>query len=95
MKTYIDGDGFLTIFDNKFDEAICSKLGIDIMFKKIKWDRKEIELETKKKKKKKKNIDFVWIFIDSDWPYINNKQVVIIKQSDASKYTNVKSLFGA
>jgi len=54
MKTYIDGDGFLTIFDNKFDEAICSKLGIDIMFKKIKWDRKEIELETKKKKKKKK-----------------------------------------
>jgi len=96
--TYINEDGFLTGFDTEFAEAICSKLGIDIVFKEIKWDEKEMELETK-------SIDCIWnsltvteprreIF-EFTRPYINNKQVVVIRRSDASKFTDAKSLSGA
>ncbi|OUM59044.1 hypothetical protein PIROE2DRAFT_15531 [Piromyces sp. E2] len=96
--TYYDDNGILTGFDTEFAEGVFSKFSIDVIFKEIKWDMKEEELNSK-------NIDCVWnsltltearreIF-EFTLPYINNKQVVVIRRSDASKYPDAKSLSGA
>jgi len=96
--TYIDNFDDLTGFDIEFAEAICSKLGIDIIFKEITWSMKESELESK-------NIDCVWSALtvteprrkifEFTRPYINNKQAVVIRRSDNSKFTDAKSLSSA
>jgi len=93
--TYCDNIGDLTGFDIEFAEAVCSKLGIDIVFKEIKWSMKESELESK-------SIDCVWSALTVTEPrrnifeftrsYIYNKQAVVIRRSDASKFTDTKSL---
>ncbi|KAG4100417.1 periplasmic binding protein-like II [Neocallimastix lanati (nom. inval.)] len=96
--TYYDNSSDLTGFDIEFAEAICSKLGVDIIFKEISWDMKETELETK-------NVDCVWSAFtitetrlqsfEFTRPYLHNKQVVVIRRSDVSKFTDTKSLSGA
>jgi len=85
----------LTGFDTEFAKAVGSKLGIDIIFKEIIWSEKEKELDSK-------NIDCIWnsltvteerhkLFKFSHI-YLSNYQAVIIRKSDASKYTNLESL---
>lgn len=95
---YKTEDGELVGFDTEYAEAVCEKLGVEPEFVEINWETKEIELADKK-------IDCIWngftireelkeklTFTD---PYIKNKQVVVIKKSDAEKYTDAASLEGA
>ncbi len=85
-------------FDTEFAEAVCEKLGVTPVFQEIDWDNKEIEL-------KGKSIDCIWNgFTVNDErkaeltfskSYMMNKQAVIIKKSNASKYTTLESLKSA
>jgi len=92
---YIDDDGELTGFDIEFAKSVCSKLGIDIVFKEIEWSKKELELQTK-------SIDCVWnaltvteerreIF-EFTRVYLNNRPAVVIRRCDASKFPDIQSL---
>jgi ABC-type amino acid transport substrate-binding protein len=93
--SYYDDYGELTGFDTEFAKTVCSKLGIDAIFKKIDWDKKEEELNNK-------NIDCIWDsltvteerrkYIKFSNPYLTNRQAVLIRSSDASKFTNLNSL---
>jgi len=93
--SYYDEYGELTGFDTEFAKAACSKLGIDAIFKKIDWTKKEEELRNK-------DIDCVWEaltvteerqnYFKFSSPYLSNRQTVIIRSSDATKFTDTKSL---
>jgi len=93
--TYTNDYGELTGFDIEFAKMVCSNLGVDVSFKKIDWSLKESELNNK-------TIDCVWdsltvseerrkIFKFS-YVYLSNQQVIIIRKTDAEKYTNAESL---
>jgi len=96
--TYIDDDGELTGFDTEFTLAVCSKLGIDVVFREIDWSLKDKELNSK-------NIDCVWNsmtlteerrkYFEFSRVYINNRQAVVIRRADASKYPDAQSLSSA
>ena len=96
--SYYDNDGELIGFNIEMAKAICLNLGIDVKFKTIEWDKKETELNNK-------NIDCLWNSlavteerqknIDFSHVYLTNKQVIVIRTSDASKFTNTKSLSNA
>jgi len=95
--SYLD-DGELTGFEIEFAKAVCSRLSIDVVFKEIKWNMRETELNSK-------SIDCVWNSftvteercktIEFSRVYMNNRQVVVIKKSDTSKFPDAKSLSGA
>lgn len=95
---YLDDSGKLVGFDTELAEAVCEKLGVKPEFVEINWDTKETEL-------KAKSIDCIWNGftitderkenLEFSRPYIENKQVVVIKKSNADKYTDTKSLSGA
>jgi len=97
MTTY-DEYGELTGFDTELAKSVCSMLGIDIVFKVIEWDKKEMELNNK-------NIDCVWNsltvteerrnYFEFSLVYLSNRQAVVIRRSDASKFPDTKSLSGA
>jgi len=92
--SYYDKNGELTGFEIEFAKAVCEKLGIDAEFKPTYWNKKEIEL-------KKRNIDCIWssLSVSEDRRsnikfsrvYMSNRQVIIIKKSNASKYTNLQN----
>jgi polar amino acid transport system substrate-binding protein len=95
---YYDETGELVGFDTEFAEAACEKLGLTPDFRIINWDTKETELAAK-------NIDCIWngltvteerreymAFSDS---YLRNRQVVVVRAADASKYTDAASFAGA
>ena len=95
---FYDAGGNLTGFDTEFAIALCAKLGVEADFVEINWDTKEVELAAK-------NIDCIWNgltvteerrqnieFTDS---YIKNKQVVVIRKADESKFTSIASLADA
>ena len=95
---YTDDNGNFTGFDTELAIAVCEKLGVTPEFVEIDWDAKEIELNSK-------NIDCIWNGftiteerkenISFTKPYIENKQVVVIKKADAEKYTDAASLSAA
>lgn len=95
---YIGDDGELTGFETEFAEAVCEKLGVEPEFQKIDWETKEVELNAK-------TIDCIWngMTIDEDrkknmdisTPYMENKQVMVVKSENLSKYTTEESLEGA
>ncbi len=95
---YTNDEGKFVGFDTEFAEAVCAKLGVEPEFVEINWDTKEIELAAK-------TIDCIWNGftmteereenLDFTIPYILNKQVVVIRKADASKYTDTASLSGA
>lgn len=95
---YFDDNKKLVGFDTELAEAVCEKLGIEPEFVEINWDTKETEL-------KAKSIDCIWngftitderkANLEFTKPYIENKQVVVIKKSNADKYKDTKSLAGA
>ena len=95
---YTNESGEFVGFDTDFAKAVCEKLGVEPEFVEINWDTKETELSAK-------SIDCIWngftitderkenlAFTD---PYIENKQVVVIRAKDADKYTSTESLKAA
>ncbi len=95
---YFDDEGSLIGFDTEFAKAVCEQLGVTPEFVEIDWDTKEIELNNK-------NIDCIWNGftitpereenLDFSIPYMNNKQVVVVRAADAETYTDVASLADA
>lgn len=95
---YMDDSGKLTGFETEFTTAVCEKLGVEPNFQKIDWDSKEVELNSK-------TIDCIWNGLtisderketmDISVPYMENKQVMVVKAENASKYTSADALNGA
>ena len=85
-------------FDIELAEAVADYLNVDVEFQEIDWNAKETLLENG-------TIDLIWngMTITDDRaaamcisvPYLYNKQVAIIKKSDASKYTSKESMKNA
>ncbi len=89
-----DGDNW-TGFDADVARAVCEKLGVTAEFVEINWNTKIEELNSK-------TIDCIWngFTIDEDiakqitytQKYMENKQVIVVRSEDASKYTDLASL---
>lgn len=83
-------NGELIGFETDFAKAVCDKLGVEADFQEINWDSKEVELSSKK-------IDCIWngMTITDDLksnlsvslPYMENRQVLIVKSDNVDKYT--------
>ena len=85
----------LTGFDTEFAQAVAEKLGVEVEFVEINWDRKFEELDAK-------TIDCVWNGMTiteealanasvSD-PYIKNAQVLVMKSSKIADYADITSI---
>ncbi len=95
---YKDDSGELTGFETEFATAVCEKLGVEPVFQKIDWDSKEVELNAK-------TIDCIWngltiteerqANMDISVPYMENKQVMVVKSENVDKYTSADALSGA
>ena len=100
--SYEDADGNLIGFDVDLAKAVCAELGITPEFVLIDWNTKEAKLEAK-------TIDCIWngmtitderlAAMEITIPYLNNKQVAVIRKADIEKYktTNdmVEAIIGA
>ena len=95
---YLADDNSLTGFDTDFAVAVCEKLGVKAKFVEINWETKEVELNAK-------NIDCIWNGftidderkekVDFSIPYLVNKQVIVVKDSNAEKYSTIDKMAGA
>lgn len=95
---YFDENNKLVGFETEFAEAVCKKLGITPKFQEINWNSKETELNAG-------NIDCIWngMTIDDDRkanmgisnPYMENKQVLVVKAENLEKYSTAEGLKGA
>lgn len=91
-------DGSWTGFDAEFAEAVAAKLGVKVEFVEIDWDNKFLELKTNA-------IDCIWngMTITDDRkatmgisvPYMENKQVMVVKKDNAEKYSTAEGVKGA
>lgn len=92
---YYDSNNVLTGFDTEFAQQVCEKLGVNPKFQVIEWEQKESEL-------KSRTIDCIWNGLTvteerkdnmafSD-PYVDNRQVLIIKKDNAEKYAQETDL---
>ncbi|MCM1334722.1 MAG: transporter substrate-binding domain-containing protein [Bacteroides sp.] len=94
---YYDENGELTGFETEFAEALCAKLGVTPKFQEIDWNQKETEL-------KSKAIDCIWngLTVTEDRkenmaftdPYVDNRQVLVIRKENADKYVAESDLAG-
>lgn len=85
-----NAEGKLVGFDTDLAKKVAEKLGLEIEFVEIVWETKEVELTTK-------NIDLIWNGLtiteerqesmEITAPYMKNKQVAVIRKTDAAKYT--------
>ena len=99
---YKDNDGKLIGFDIELAEAVADELDLEVEFKEINWATKEAEL-------KSKTIDCIWngmtiteerkAEMEVSIPYMNNKQVAVIRKADKELYKTTedmkKALLGA
>ena len=95
---YYDESGKLIGFETEFAEAVCKKLGVEPKFQVIDWEQKENEL-------KSRTIDVIWngLTVTEErkenmafsTAYVSNKQVIVIKDSNAAKYATVEGMAGA
>ena len=95
---YFDENNKLTGFETEFAEAVCKKLGLTPKFQEIDWSAKETELNSG-------NIDCIWngMTITDERketmgisnPYMENKQVLVVKAENAEKYATAEGLTGA
>lgn len=95
---YLDDSGKLVGFETEFTEAVCEKLGVKPKFQEINWGVKEVEL-------KSKTIDLIWNgmtvkpelaeHMSFSTTYLKNRQSVLIKKDNASKYPDMASLGSA
>jgi len=93
--SYYKDNGELTGFDIEFAKALCQRLDLEPEFKVIFWNKKELEL-------KKRNIDCIWNGLSVTEErrnnmkfthvYMSNKQIIMIRKSDESKYSNLENL---
>ena len=97
-----DEDDELVGFDIELAKAVADYYGLEVEFKLINWDTKEAELESKA-------IDCIWngMTITDERkenmaisiPYMNNKQVAVIRKEDKDLYKTKddmkKALLGA
>lgn len=82
-------------FDTELAKAFCEELGVEADFVEIEWNNKFTDL-------KAKNIDCIWngMTITAEAKensavskaYLSNKQVVVCKADNASKFTDVNSI---
>ena len=99
---YKDNDGNLIGFDIDLAKAVGEYFGIPVEFKEINWATKEAELESKA-------IDCIWngmtiteerkAAMEITIPYMNNKQVAVIRKEDKDLYKTTddmkKAIIGA
>lgn len=88
---YLKDDGELTGFETEFARAVCEKLNLNPVFKEIDWNSKEVELNSK-------TIDCIWngLTITDERketmtisnPYMENKQVIVVKSENVDKYSD-------
>ena len=91
---YFEGST-LVGFDTELAIAFCEEIGVDYEFVEIEWSNKFIDLESS-------TIDVIWngMTITDEVkektavsnPYLENKQVVVCKKENASKFTNTASV---
>ena len=82
-------------FDIELAKLVAKDLGVDVKFQLISWNSKETELSSR-------NIDLIWNGLTIDkgrleqfcisTPYMNNKQIAIIRKKDKDKYTNIDNI---
>ena len=95
---YEDNDGNLIGFDIELAKAVAEFFEIDVEFKVINWNTKEAELESK-------TIDCIWngmtitpqrqAEMEVTIPYMNNKQVAVIRKEDAEIYKTTADMANA
>ncbi len=95
---YQNDAGELIGFDIELAEAVAEKLNLKADFQKIEWNAKEAKLETKV-------IDCIWngltitperlSAMEISIPYLNNKQVAVVRVADKDKYTTLESMSNA
>ncbi len=94
---YLDGTTLIG-FDIELAKAVCDYYKIQLETVKINWDTKEDELNAG-------NIDVIWNGftytdqraekVDFTNFYLTNRQSIVIRKADASKYTDYKAMKGA
>ncbi len=95
---YFDDNNQLTGFETEFATAVCKKLGLTPKFQEIDWSAKETELNSG-------NIDCIWngMTITPERqetmgisnPYMENKQVLVVKSENLDKFSDSANLAGA
>lgn len=95
---YKDDAGELIGFDIELAKAVAEKLDIEVEFKEIEWNSKESLLAGK-------SIDCIWngmtiteerkANMEVSIPYLNNKQVAVIRQEDKDKYKTTDDMSAA
>lgn len=85
-------------FDIELAKLVAKDLGVDVKFQLISWSAKETELSSK-------NIDLIWNGLTIDdgrleqfcisTPYMNNKQIAIIRKKDKDKFTDIDNIKNA
>lgn len=94
---YFNDNGDLVGFETEFAKAVCEKLGYEAKFQEINWDAKETELNSGA-------IDCIWngMTITPERkenmgisnPYMQNKQVLVVKAENAEKFADKAALAG-
>ena len=95
---YFDDNGELVGFETEFAKAVCDKLGLEPKFQEIDWNTKETELNSKA-------IDCIWngMTITDERkenmgisePYMQNKQVLVVKAENLEKFSDAANFAGA
>ena len=95
---YKDEAGTLVGFDIELAEAVAEFLDLEVKFELIEWSAKEAKLEGG-------SIDCIWngmtiteerlAAMEISIPYLNNKQVAVIRKADKDKYTTTESMKNA
>ena len=95
---YKDEAGKLIGFETEFAEAVTAKMGVTPVFQVIEWASKEIELNAKK-------IDAIWNgmtitdermqTMEMSPAYMENRQVMVIRATDAELYSDDANIAGA
>ena len=88
----------LTGFETDFATAVCEELGVTPDFQEIEWESKELELNAK-------TIDCIWNGLtitderkenmDISIPYMENKQVMVVKSENVEKFSTAEGIKGA
>lgn len=92
---YKDNDGNLIGFDIELAKAVAVKLDLNVEFQLIEWSTKEATLQAK-------TIDCIWNGMtitderieqmEISIPYMNNKQVAIIRKEDSNDYKTTEDM---
>ena len=95
---YFDDNGELVGFETEFAKAVCEKLGLEPKFQEIDWNTKETELNSGA-------IDCIWngMTITDERkenmgisePYMQNKQVLVVKAENLEKFSDAANYAGA